>query len=106
VEAIASLSPPAIEGEIIVERGVLVGGLMVFGSFLLATLLNRSAMEEIPPAPPPPPVTLVAPINPPAVDAGLAPSAGGCAAPDAPLNSNAPLTQTDQAAPDCPGSAD
>jgi len=35
-----------------VERGVVVGGLMICGSFLLAALLNRSAMEEVPaPAP-------------------------------------------------------
>lgn len=32
------------------ERGVVVGGLMICGSFLLAVTLNRSAVEEIPPA--------------------------------------------------------
>ena len=30
------------------ERGVVVGGLMICGSFLLAAMLNRSAMEEAP----------------------------------------------------------
>lgn len=35
------------------ERGVVVGGLMICGSFLLAAMLNRSAMEEVPvPVPP------------------------------------------------------
>jgi hypothetical protein len=38
-----------------VERGVVVGGLMICGSFLLAAMLNRSAMEEVP-APVPTPV--------------------------------------------------
>jgi hypothetical protein len=32
------------------ERGVVVGGLMICGSFLLAASLNRSAVEETPPA--------------------------------------------------------
>jgi len=45
---------PSIEGECIVERGVVLGGLMICGSFLLAVMLNRSAMEEVPaPAPAP-----------------------------------------------------
>src|SRR5689334_11066945 len=34
------------------DRGVVVGGLMICGSFLLATSLNRSAVKEIPPAAP------------------------------------------------------
>lgn len=50
---------PSIEGEFIVERGVVVGGLMICGSFLLAAMLNRSAMEEVP-APVPPVVQPVA----------------------------------------------
>jgi hypothetical protein len=49
-----------------VERGVVVGGLMICGSFLLAALLNRSAMEETPAAPP-------------AVPASAAPMASGAA---------------------------
>jgi hypothetical protein len=32
------------------ERGVVVGGLMICGSFLLAALLNRCAMEESAPS--------------------------------------------------------
>lgn len=39
------------------ERGVVVGGLMICGSFLLAAMLNRSAMEEAP-APVPPPAAV------------------------------------------------
>lgn len=31
------------------ERGVVVGGLMILGSLLLAASLNRSAMEEVAP---------------------------------------------------------
>lgn len=34
------------------ERGVVVGGLMICGSFLLAATLNRSAVKETPPAQP------------------------------------------------------
>ena len=30
------------------ERGVVVGGLLICGSFLLAVSLNRSAVEELP----------------------------------------------------------
>ena len=36
------------------ERGVVIGGLMICGSFLLAAMLNRSAMEEPPAAVPRP----------------------------------------------------
>lgn len=98
------MSPPAIEGEFIVERGVLIGGLMVFGSFLLATVLNRSAMEEMPP--PAAPVTVGVPLDPPAAEAALAPSAGACAKAEAQVDSKAPLTRTDQVTPDCSGQAD
>jgi hypothetical protein len=34
------------------ERGVVVGGLMICGSFLLAASLNRSAVKETPPVEP------------------------------------------------------
>jgi hypothetical protein len=34
------------------ERGVVVGGLMICGSFLLAASLNRSAVNEVAPAEP------------------------------------------------------
>lgn len=43
------------------ERGVVVGGLMICGSFLLAVSLNRSAVEERPPAEPPAVEPLIAP---------------------------------------------
>jgi hypothetical protein len=43
------------------ERGVVVGGLMICGSFLLAVSLNRSAVEERPPAEPPTAEALIAP---------------------------------------------
>jgi len=44
------------------ERGVVVGGLMICGSFLLAASLNRSAVKETPPAEPP---AVEAPLPPP-----------------------------------------
>jgi hypothetical protein len=44
------------------ERGVVVGGLMICGSFLLAVSLNRSAVNETQRAEPP---TAEAPISPP-----------------------------------------
>lgn len=100
------MSPPAIEGEIIVERGVLVGGLMVFGSFLLAALLNRSAMEEVPAPPPVAPVTVGAPLDAAAAEATLAPISSACAATKAQVDSEAPLPQAEQAAPDCGDQAD
>ncbi|WP_129642333.1 hypothetical protein [Peristeroidobacter agariperforans] len=52
------------------ERGVVVGGLMICGSFLLAAMLNRSAMEEVP-VPVPPPAAAVQPL--------ATPSATDCA---------------------------
>lgn len=50
------------------ERGVVVGGLMICGSFLLAAMLNRSAMEERP-----------VPVPPPAVQPAITPSVTDCA---------------------------
>lgn len=44
------------------ERGVVIGGLMICGSFLLAAMLNRSAMEEVPVPAARPAVQPVAPI--------------------------------------------
>lgn len=82
VEAIASLSPPAIEG-VSVERGVVVGGLMICGSFLLAALLNRSAMEETPAAPPAVPVS-AAPKAPAAAEAGNLSRPNECIPPQRP----------------------
>ena len=43
------------------QRGVVVGGLMICGSFLLAASLNRSAVKETPPAP----AAAEAPLTPP-----------------------------------------
>lgn len=68
-----SLSPPAIQGEVIVERGVVVGGLMICGSFLLAAMLNRSAMEERPV-----PATVV-PVAPVSVQPVVTPGSADCA---------------------------
>jgi hypothetical protein len=61
-----------------VERGVFVGGLMICGSFLLAALLNRSAMEELPATAPVAPATVVAPIAPAASETEIAPSQMEC----------------------------
>jgi hypothetical protein len=66
-----------------VERGVVVGGLMICGSFLLAALLNRSAMDEVPaPQPAAPidvPVPAVSPvIAPPIVNSENDPSPIRC----------------------------
>jgi hypothetical protein len=44
------------------ERGVVVGGLMICGSFLLAAALNRSAVKETPPTGP---AVVESPIAPP-----------------------------------------
>lgn len=53
------------------ERGVIVGGLMICGSFLLAALLNRSAMEEMP-APATTAPAVVAPVIAPTSDSKAA----------------------------------
>lgn len=53
------------------ERGVVVGGLMICGSFLLAAMLNRSAMEEVP-APAATPSAVVSPVVAPATSATTA----------------------------------
>ena len=57
------------------ERGVVVGGLMICGSFLLAASLNRSAVKENPPAEPPaaavaitPPLPAVSAVEPPSAE--------------------------------------
>lgn len=73
------------------ERGVVVGGLMICGSFLLAAMLNRSAMEEVP-APPPAVVQPLA--TPDSADCAKSPDADvgepevAAAAPDADLMVN------------------
>ncbi|MFC4311202.1 hypothetical protein ACFPN2_19040 [Steroidobacter flavus] len=60
------------------ERGVVIGGLMICGSFLLAAMLNRSAMEERP-APAPVPIEAVVPVSPPAVQPAGAGAISDCA---------------------------
>ena len=81
------------------ERGVVVGGLMICGSFLLATTLNRSAVKETPPVEP---AAVEAPITPPlpAVSADK-PQSAGCAA-DASVPSE-PLTGDEPGQGDLPG---
>jgi hypothetical protein len=51
-----------------VERGVVIGGLMICGSFLLAAMLNRSAMKEVP-----------APVATPAIQPLITPGDTDCA---------------------------
>jgi hypothetical protein len=101
VEVIASMAPPAIPRGIIVERGVVVGGLMVCGSFLLAALLNRSAMEEVPAPAPVAPVTVVAPVVAPASQLEIAPALTDCADAEAPGTTPPSVTETEQSAPAC-----
>jgi hypothetical protein len=77
-------------GEVIVERGVIVGGLMICGSFLLAAMLNRSAMEEAP-----------APVPPPAVIQPLAtPGAANCAEVSPRVETNVPVVEVEAPAAD------
>lgn len=76
------------------ERGVVIGGLMICGSFLLAALLNRSAVEEVP-APPPPPA-VVTPLNPAAPEPGVAPRPVECAE----IDTDPAATKTEQPASD------
>lgn len=61
------------------ERGVIVGGLMICGSFLLAALLNRSAMEEMP-APAATAPAMVSPVIAPASDPNAADCSDGAEA--------------------------
>ena len=72
------------------ERGVVVGGLMICGSFLLAAMLNRSAMEEVP-APVPPPV---------AVQPLATPNAADCADASPGAEKNAPAVEVEPPAAD------
>jgi hypothetical protein len=62
-----------------VERGVVIGGLMICGSFLLAAMLNRSAMEERPAPAPGVPIEAVVPVAPPAIQPAGAASIADCA---------------------------
>lgn len=70
------------------ERGVVVGGLMICGSFLLAAMLNRSAMEEAPaPAP-----AIVQPV--------VTPGATDCAEVNARIDANGAVVETESPAAD------
>jgi hypothetical protein len=84
-----------------VERGVVIGGLMICGSFLLAALLNRSAMEEVPAAAPAAPVTVVAPLGTPAPRVEIGSGSSDCAEVDARVAAQPSVTQTEQPAPGC-----
>ena len=77
------------------ERGVIIGGLMICGSFLLAALLNRSAMEELPT--PATPTAIVAPMSAPALEAEVASTATDCAETEPPAETTS-VTKTEQAA--------
>jgi len=72
-----------------VERGVIVGGLMICGSFLLAALLNRSAMEEVP-----------APVAPPVVQPVATPAVTDCAEGDTHADANRPSIAAEPPAAD------
>lgn len=81
------------------ERGVVVGGLMICGSFLLAASLNRSAVKEIPRAEPPAAEAQIAsPL--PVVNAGE-PTPAACA--DGSSGTNAPTPGDAPAEGDLPG---
>ncbi|MDY6945323.1 MAG: hypothetical protein SXG53_06365 [Pseudomonadota bacterium] len=83
------------------ERGVVVGGLMICGSFLLAALLNRSAMEEAPAPAPAAAETVVSPVVAPASQLEIAPGSTVCAEAQAHGNTPASVTQTERSAPTC-----
>jgi hypothetical protein len=74
------------------ERGVVVGGLMICGSFLLAVSLNRSAVNEAPPAEPVAPEAAIAlPIPSVSVDeAKAAPCAGTASSTNEPTAGDEP----------------
>ncbi|MET0535404.1 MAG: hypothetical protein ABW171_14400 [Steroidobacter sp.] len=77
------------------ERGVVVGGLMICGSFLLAASLNRSAVKEAPldePVAAQAPLTPTIPVVPVAVESGsteCAPETNSSAEPAATIDKSA-----------------
>ena len=75
------------------ERGVVVGGLMICGSFLLAASLNRSAVKETPPAAP---AVAEVPITPPQ------PKSPACSS-DANTSSEEPVLGDEPEQGDLPG---
>ena len=81
------------------ERGVVVGGLMICGSFLLAASLNRSAVKETLRAEPPAAEAQITPPLP-AVNAGE-PTPAACA--DGSSGTNAPAAGDAPAEGDLPG---
>jgi hypothetical protein len=86
---------------------MLVGGLMVLGSFLLAAVLNRSAMDEAPATQSASPATMTTPANAPVDNIELAPNVDTCLeVDDPPASSNDSKTQPPVAAPGCPGRTD
>jgi len=72
------LFPDVHKGNFIVERGVVVGGLMICGSFLLAAMLNRSAMEERPAPATAVPIKAVVPVAPVSVQPAATPAVADC----------------------------
>ena len=82
------------------ERGVVVGGLMICGSFLLAASLNRSAVEETPPAAP---AVAEAPITPPLSAVPVdQPNSAACAS-DTNSSGNEPIAGDEPEQGDLPG---
>lgn len=75
------------------ERGVIVGALMICGSFLLAAMLNYSAMEEAPAAPVP--IKSVAPVAPPVLQPAAAPSPIDCAEMNTRVDANRPTVDAE-----------
>lgn len=69
---------------------------MVCGSFLLAALLNRSAMEEIPAAAPVAPATVVTPA---ASEVEVAPDEAECTEAEARMDTDATVAPTERPAP-------
>lgn len=61
------------------ERGVVIGGLMICGSFLLAAMLNRSAMKEVPAPAAAAPIEAGAPLAPASVQPATTPVVTACA---------------------------
>jgi hypothetical protein len=78
------------------ERGVVVGGLMICGSFLLAASLNRSAVNEVPRSEPP---AAEVPLAPPLPIVGAEkPSPPACAS-----DAHEPAVAEEEAQGDLPG---
>jgi hypothetical protein len=81
------------------ERGVVVGGLMICGSFLLAASLNRSAVKENPPAAP---AIAEAPTTPPLPAVPVDEPSAACPG-DANSSGNEPIAAKEPDQGDLPG---